>query len=85
MSFSPSSEFKNKSFFLEKYNSLSIIDFGRYLPQTEQSLDEPNGIHDWTQSPSITNDIPSLMSLSTAPPSIITTNMTPTAIIITEE
>ncbi|CAF3930904.1 unnamed protein product [Rotaria sordida] len=51
-------------------------DFGRYASQTEYSIDELNNINERTQTQRnlTTNNIPSLMSLSIAPP-IITKNI----------
>jgi len=72
--------------------SFSPSNFGRYVSQTEYSMDESNGINEriQTQQKSTINNIPSLMSLSiTAPPSIMTTNtqqkssITPPSSIIT--
>ena len=53
-----------------------FIDFGRYVSQTEQCMTESNGINEWTQAPSSSppppiNEIPSLLSIPTTPPSII--------------
>jgi hypothetical protein len=58
--------------------SFSPSNFGRYISQTEQCINESNGINEWTQPPppppssssSTINDIPSLIS----PSPIIPTN-----------
>jgi hypothetical protein len=74
MSFSPSSEFE---FLIKDFNAFYISDFGRYVPQTESSVDESNPINERTQTQqkSTIDNIPSLMSLSiTPPPPIMTTN-----------
>jgi len=56
--------------------SFSPSNFGRYVSQTEQNLDDQNDINEWAQLPTSTiNDIPSLMSIPTVPPLIITTNI----------
>jgi len=60
--------------------SFSPSNFGRYVSQTEQCMNESNGINEWTQ-PSTVNDIPSLISISTTPPSIIPTNISQKIII----
>lgn len=57
-----------------------MIDFGRFVPQTEQCMSESNGIDEWTQpsppiSSSTTNEIPSLLSTQTTPPPIIPTSI----------
>jgi hypothetical protein len=69
--------------------SFSPSNFTRYISQTEECTDEPNGINEWTQqSPTIINDIPSLMSISTTAPSPIiikTTTTTIPAAIMTED
>jgi hypothetical protein len=56
--------------------SFSPSNFGRYVPQTESSVDESNPINERTQTQqnSTINNIPSLMSLSITPPPIMTTN-----------
>jgi hypothetical protein len=56
--------------------SFSPSNFGRYVPQTESSVDESNPINERTQTQqkSTINNIPSLMSLSITPPPIVTTN-----------
>jgi hypothetical protein len=54
--------------------SFSPSNFGRYVSQTEQSMDESNNINEWTQTQqqqqTATNNIPSLMSISITPPII---------------
>jgi hypothetical protein len=52
--------------------SYSPSNFGRYVSQTEYSMDETERIQ--TQQKPLINNIPSLMSLSITPPSITTTN-----------
>ncbi|CAF3697659.1 unnamed protein product [Adineta steineri] len=64
-------------------------DFGRYASQTEQCMEESNGINEWThQPPSSTtttattttiNEIPALMSIPAAP--VLLTNIPPKIII----
>ncbi len=60
-----------------------MIDFGRYVSQTEGFVNESNGINEWTQQQptSTINDIPSLISISTTPPPIIPTNVSQKIII----
>jgi hypothetical protein len=55
--------------------SFSPSNFGRYVSQTEQCINEPNGINEWTQQTSIINDIPSFTSISTTPSPILPTNI----------
>jgi len=62
--------------------SFSPSNFGRYVSQTEQCINESNGINEWTQPPppppsssTTVNDIPSLISISTTPQPIIPTNI----------
>jgi hypothetical protein len=55
--------------------TFSPLNFGRYVSQTEQSIDGSEGITEWTQPPSSSstiNDIPSLMSIPTTPPIVLT-------------
>lgn len=49
--------------------SFSPSNFGRYVSPTEQDINEPNGINEWTPpAPATINEIPPLISLSTTPP-----------------
>lgn len=62
--------------------SFSPSNFGRYVSQTEQCMNDSNGIDEWTQSPPSSStttttattttttiaDIPSLLSIQTTPP-----------------
>jgi hypothetical protein len=58
------------------FNFLSRLDFGRYVSQTESSIEQSSDNNQWiqTQQQPTTNNIPSLMSLSITPP-LITTNI----------
>jgi hypothetical protein len=63
--------------------SFSPSNFSRYVSQTEQCMNDSNGIDEWTQPPpppssssttATINEIPSLLSIQTTPP-IVSTNI----------
>jgi len=62
--------------------SFSPSNFGRYVSQTEQCINESNGINEWTQPPppppppsSTINDIPPIISVPTTTSPILSTNI----------
>lgn len=56
--------------------SFSPPNFGRYVSQTEQCINESNDINEWTQPSSSTiNDIPSIISIPPTSSPIISTNI----------
>jgi hypothetical protein len=54
-----------------------LIDFGRYVSQTEQCINESNGINEWTPPPpsSTINDIPPIISVPTTTSPTLSTNI----------